>query len=425
MALLEIEEQRWSREEQRWLREEQRWLREEQRWLCQEAWWKAEREALHREIADLKRRLKEREKLVILGNQSAFISGSFEPTGTGVPNAVETKVEKHLDICGKEGVNVNEVPYNGVPSTVKMTVEEPVDNSRKMEDLSVIEVSCSNGVLNTVETKVEEPVDNSWKMEDLNVIEVPCNGVPMAVETKMESTYEREKKNDLIVGEVREGVIVDDQIVQEGLETGSEAVTEKGGVEEVGRRSAAVNLKSNGWRVGCRLRMRSFGLKNRWGTTLSDKWQDQDLPPSVEAAFIRAYAELIEKEMAEERDRNIVVDLNKEEARYTDMGPQNHGPQQIVSQTISSSSSPSQLYENSVGMAAEKQCVETGVAVEDDIQIDDITMKRLRRIVQVSKKIGLGFRGIRQDDPQLLEKLVERMKKLVRNGEYQIGMSSC
>lgn len=93
-------------------------LREEQRWLCQEAWWKAEREALHREIPDLKRRLKEREKLVILGNQSAFISGSFEPTGTGAPNAVETKIEKHLDICGKEGVNVNEVPYNGVPSTV-------------------------------------------------------------------------------------------------------------------------------------------------------------------------------------------------------------------------------------------------------------------------------------------------------------------
>lgn len=54
-----------------------------------------------------------------------------------------------------------------------MTVEEPVDNSRKMEDLSVIDVSCSNGVLNTVETKVEEPVDNSWKMEDLNVIDYP------------------------------------------------------------------------------------------------------------------------------------------------------------------------------------------------------------------------------------------------------------
>lgn len=71
----------------------------------------------------------------------------------------------------------------------------------------------------------------------------------------MDSTYDREKKDDLIVGEVHGGVIFDDQIVQEVLEMGREPVTEKVRAEEVGRRCATVKLKSNGWRVGCRLRV--------------------------------------------------------------------------------------------------------------------------------------------------------------------------
>lgn len=95
-----------------------------------------------------------------------------------------------------------------------------------------------------------------------------------------------------------------------------------------------------------------------------EKWQNQDLPCSVEEAFKKELVELIAKEMAEEEmERNTVVDHNKKAARYIDMGPQDHGPQQIVPQIYSSSSS--HLHKNSVGIAEENQCVETEVAAED------------------------------------------------------------
>ncbi|KAG5557432.1 hypothetical protein RHGRI_007619 [Rhododendron griersonianum] len=107
-----------------------------------------------------------------------------------------------------------------------------------MEDLNAIEAPY-NGVPSSVKTTEEESIDNSGKMEDVNVIEAPCNGHPIrTVETKMDSTYDREKKDDLIVGEVHGGVIFDDQIVQEVLEMGREPVTEnleKVQAEEVGR----------------------------------------------------------------------------------------------------------------------------------------------------------------------------------------------
>ncbi|RZC62325.1 hypothetical protein C5167_024079 [Papaver somniferum] len=53
----------WEREEERWLREEQRWQREEKRWVREESRWNLERQSYLEEIASLKFRIQNLERL--------------------------------------------------------------------------------------------------------------------------------------------------------------------------------------------------------------------------------------------------------------------------------------------------------------------------------------------------------------------------
>ncbi|KAI3973100.1 hypothetical protein MKX01_019758 [Papaver californicum] len=53
----------WEREEERWLREEQRWQREEKRWVREESRWNLERQSYLEEIAELKFRIQNLERL--------------------------------------------------------------------------------------------------------------------------------------------------------------------------------------------------------------------------------------------------------------------------------------------------------------------------------------------------------------------------
>ncbi|KAI3915634.1 hypothetical protein MKX01_015459 [Papaver californicum] len=53
----------WGKEEERWLREEQRWQREEKRWVREESRWNLERQSYLEELAELKFRIQNLERL--------------------------------------------------------------------------------------------------------------------------------------------------------------------------------------------------------------------------------------------------------------------------------------------------------------------------------------------------------------------------
>ncbi|XP_010241120.1 PREDICTED: uncharacterized protein LOC104585818 [Nelumbo nucifera] len=81
----------WDREEIRWLREEQRWLREEQRWIREESRWNSEREALLREISELKLQIEALER------QNSLQGASMSETVANIASLLQTLKDAELN----------------------------------------------------------------------------------------------------------------------------------------------------------------------------------------------------------------------------------------------------------------------------------------------------------------------------------------